>query len=66
MLMMMLARRLQQLRTGSRLNVGAIPNLQIARGLAIKSDTEDWSDFNSVIKVKNEKSPILRRNVTTG
>ncbi|KAG6609131.1 uncharacterized protein IUM83_13406 [Phytophthora cinnamomi] len=63
MSMMMLARRLQQLRNGSKLNAGAIPNLPSARSLSSDSSTEDWSDFNSVIK---ELRNISRENGLEG
>ncbi|KAG7376873.1 hypothetical protein PHYPSEUDO_012638 [Phytophthora pseudosyringae] len=59
---MMLARRLQQLRTlpaGLKLNAGPRLSPQIARGVSGKGNSEDWSDFNSVLK---ELRNISREN----
>ncbi|KAL4173901.1 hypothetical protein KRP22_005847 [Phytophthora ramorum] len=51
---MMLARRLQQLRSASsaclKLSAGAISILPVARNVSSKSGNEDWSDVNNVIK----------------
>ncbi|KAE9340052.1 hypothetical protein PR003_g10705 [Phytophthora rubi] len=63
MSMTMLARRLQQLRSGSKLNVWAISSVPIARNIAGNSGTEDWSDFNNVVK---ELRNISRENELDG
>ncbi|KAG2780964.1 hypothetical protein PC129_g2364 [Phytophthora cactorum] len=63
---MMLARRLQQLRTlsaGPKTNAGSIIKLPTARNMSGKGDSEDWNDLGTVLK---ELRNISRENGLEG
>ncbi|KAF1785317.1 hypothetical protein GQ600_401 [Phytophthora cactorum] len=64
---MMLARRLQQLRTlsaGPKTSAGSIIKLPTARNMSGKGDSEDWNNLGTVLK--QELRNISRENGLEG